>query len=282
MNPKNITSLFNSIAFASLSLGAVISGVQTCLYTVDAGHRALIFDRIYGVKEKVISEGTHFRIPWFQKPIIYDVRVTPRHIRSETGSKDLQRIEIHLRILLRPDELKLPQIFQSLGTDFDEKVLPSIGNEVLKAVIAQYNAEELVTQRENISLMVRKDLTRRSQEFGIILDDVSITHLGFSREFTSAIELKQVAQQDAERQKFLVEKAKQEKLAHVILAEGETEAARLIAEANQTGNQFLELRRIEATKEIAETLASSRNVTYIPKSGNFLMTIPLGGPPPQQ
>jgi len=233
----------------------------------------LIFDRLKGVKEKVVPEGTHFLIPWIQKPIIYDVRISPRHIRSETGSKDLQKIEIHLRVLLRPDIKILPKIYQNLGVDFDEKVLPSIGNEVLKAVIAQFNAEELVTQRENISLMVREALTKRSQEFGIILDDVSITHLGFSREFTSAIEHKQVAQQDAERQKFLVEKAKQEKLAQVILAEGETEAARLIAEANKSGNEFVELRRIEASREIAETLGHSRNVTYLPTGGNFLMNL---------
>jgi len=275
-NPRAALSFLNKIAVAAVSISTVIAGAQTCLYNVDAGHRALIFDRVHGVKNKVILEGTHFRIPWFQKPIMFDVRITPRNIRSETGSKDLQKIDVHLRLLLRPDITRLPEIFKSLGTDFDEKVLPSIGNEVLKAVIAQYNAEELVTQRENISLMVRRELTRRSQEFGIILDDVSITHLGFSREFTSAIEFKQVAQQEAERQKFLVDKAKQEKLAQVILAEGETEAARLIAEANQSGNEFVELRRIEATKEIVETLAQSRNITYIPNSGNFLMNIPVG------
>jgi len=187
----------------------------------------------------------------------------------------LQNIQIHLRVLLRPDLNQLPKIFKDFGTDYDEKVLPSIGNEVLKAVIAQYNAEELVTQRENISQIVKTELTKRSSEFGIILDDVSITHLGFSREFTSAIEHKQVAQQEAERQRFLVDKAKQEKLAQVILAEGETEAARLIADANRSGNEFVELRRIEALKEIAETLSHSRNVTYLPTNGNLLMNVPV-------
>jgi len=86
-----------------------------------------------------------------------------------------------------------------------------------------------------------------------------------------AVEHKQVAQQYAERQKFLVEKATQEKEAEVILAAGETEAAKLINEGMTAGNGFLELRKIEAAKVIAHTMAHSRNVSYIPNNGNMLL-----------
>jgi len=89
-----------------------------------------------------------------------------------------------------------------------------------------------------------------------------------------AIEQKQVAQQMAIRQTYMVEKAKQEKLAEVIIAEGETEAGRLIAEAYKDGNEFLQLRRIEAAREIARYLARSRNVVYLPSNGNVLMSLP--------
>merc|ERR1712188_144116 len=88
-------------------------------------------------------------------------------------------------------------------------------------------------------------------EFFIKLPDVSITHLEFSDDYMKAVEQKQVAQQYAERQKFLVEKATQEKEAEVILAAGETEAAKLINEGMAAGNEFLELRKIEAAKVIA-------------------------------
>ena len=70
-----------------------------------------------------------------------------------------------------------------------------------------------------------------STQFGLILDDISITHLTFGREFTQAVELKQVAQQDAEKARFLVEKAEQIKNAAVISAEGDTEAAELMSKA---------------------------------------------------
>lgn len=101
-----------------------------CLFNVDGGQRAVIFDRFQGVKEKVVGEGTHFMIPFIQRPIIIDVRARPRTINSITGTKDLQMANISLRVLSRPLEPQLPRIYQELGTDFDDRVLPSLGNEV--------------------------------------------------------------------------------------------------------------------------------------------------------
>lgn len=68
-----------------------------CLFNVDGGQRAVIFDRFQGVKEAVVGEGTHFMIPVVQKPIIIDVRARPRTINSITGTKDLQMANISLR-----------------------------------------------------------------------------------------------------------------------------------------------------------------------------------------
>ena len=112
--------------------------------------------------------------------------------------------------------------------DYDLRVLPSIVNEVTKAVVAQYNAAELLTKREAVSRQVRDLLTQRSGDFHILLDDVAITHLAFSKEYTAAVEAKQVAQQDSERAKYIVERAIQEKKSIVIRAEGEAKSAELI------------------------------------------------------
>ena len=76
--------------------------------------------------------------------------------------------------------------------DYDERVLPSITNEVLKAVVAKFDAGELITNRETLSASVRDELVQRAEGFGLILDDIAITHLTFGREFTQAVELKQV------------------------------------------------------------------------------------------
>jgi prohibitin 1 len=71
-----------------------------------------------------------------------------QNISTTTGSKDLQMVSITLRVLSRPDVGHLSKIYQSLGMDYDERVLPSIGNEVLKSIVAQFDAAELITQRE--------------------------------------------------------------------------------------------------------------------------------------
>lgn len=105
---------------------------------------------------------------------------------------------------------------------------------------------------------------------------MAITHLSFGAEFTKAVESKQVAQQEAERARFVVMKADQERKAAVVRAEGESEAARLISEATrQAGAGMIELRRIEAARDIAATLSKSRNVTYLPGGGNSNMLIGL-------
>jgi prohibitin 1 len=236
---------------------------------VDGGERAVMYDRIQGVLDTPVSEGTHFRVPWFQTPNVMDIRTRPRSISSVTGTKDLQMVNITLRVLSKPDVGTLARIFRNLGLDWDERVLPSIGNEVLKAVVAQYQAEQLLTQRDKVSVAVRNELTRRAAEFNILIDDVALTHLSFGTEFTKAVEAKQVAQQEAERARFVVMKADQERKAAVVRAEGESEAARLISEATRTaGAGMIELRRIEAARDIASTLAKSRNVVYLPGGQN--------------
>lgn len=113
----------------------------------------MIFDRIQGVKERPIGEGTHFLFPWLQRAILYDIRTKPRNISTTTGSKDMQTVSLTLRVLHRPDVDKLSEIYKSLGMDYDERVLPSIGNEVLKSVVAQFDASELITQREVVNKM---------------------------------------------------------------------------------------------------------------------------------
>jgi len=258
-----------------LGLGAVV--VNQCLFNVDGGERAVLFDSLRGgILPDVRKEGTHFIVPIIQRPIIMDIRTKPREIPSVTGTKDLQMVNIKLRVLWRPIEGELPKLYRELGTDFDERVLPSIGNEVLKSVVAQYNAEELLSKRAEVSSRIKEQMMARAKHFHLLLDDVSITHLTFGREFMRAIEQKQVASQEAERQHWVVQRAEQERQAVVTRAEGEAEAASIITQAmNKTGNAIVEVRRIDAAKEIASKLANSRNIVYLPNQQGTNMLLGL-------
>ncbi|CAI5799055.1 PHB protein [Podarcis lilfordi] len=224
-----------------LGLGLAVAGgiVNSVVYTVDAGHKAVIFDRFRGVQDVVVGEGSHFLVPWVQKPVIFDCRSRPRNIPVVTGSKDLQNVDITLRILFRPVAAQLPWIYTTVSEELAERAAP----------------------------------------FGLVLDDVSLTHLTFGKEFVEAVEMKQVAQQEAERARFMVEKAEQLKAAAVLSAEGDAKAAQLIASSlASAGDGLIELRKLEAAEDIAFHLAPSRNVTYLPTLVQPAQQVKLASP----
>jgi prohibitin 2 len=182
----------SSAIMALMTAGALGYGAYHSVFTVQGGHRAVMFNRISGMKDNVYGEGLNFNIPWFERPYIFDIRTRPVNLQTLTGSKDLQMVTIGVRVLHKPDPKELVWIYQNLGKDYDERVLPSIMNECAKAVVARYNANELLTRREQVSADISRELSKRARNFNLILEDVAITHLSFSPEYAKAVENKQV------------------------------------------------------------------------------------------
>jgi len=259
----NAAAAAGKAASALLTAGALSYGAYNSVYTVQGGHRAVVFNRLVGMKADVYGEGLNFNIPWFERPIIYDIRTRPCNLQTLTGSKDLQMVTIGVRVLHRPSPGNLVWIYQHLGKNYDERILPSLMNECAKAIVAKYNANELLTKRDVVSLDIRKELVKRAALFNVQLEDVAITHLSFSPEYARAVEAKQVAQQDAERAKYIVIGAQQEKQTIITKAKGEAESATLIGQSVKKNPGFMKLRRIDAARDIADVVSGSGNKIYL-------------------
>ncbi|KAL7000497.1 hypothetical protein U1Q18_001649 [Sarracenia purpurea var. burkii] len=243
-----------------VATGAGAFAVQySCIYEVDGGQRA---------------EGYHIVVPWLQEYIMFDTRYTSHTFSIEARTKDLQMVELTVTFLSCPEVFELTTIYQTLGPSYDKVVFSSIGDEVMKAAVTKFHADELVTDSPRVLSIIREKMNTRAKNFNIVIDNVAMLHISFKDPFHKAVEGKMVEQQEVERSKLLIAKAQEEKMAEIIWAQGESECAKLISDATKAyGIDFLELKRIKTLKEILYILSKNPNVSYLPKESDVSLEL---------
>lgn len=211
---------------------------------VNAGERGVMMQ--FGkVQEQLLGEGLHVIIPIVHTVQKLSIRVQKQEISAEASSKDLQEVftDVALNWHIIPEEANT--IFQQIGDEkaaVDRIIAPAV-EEVLKAVMAKYTAEEIITKRGEVKAGVDDFLTSRLAAYHIAVDDISLVHVHFSERFSDAVEAKQIAEQEAKKGEFLALKAVKEAEAKVNLAKGEAEVQRLLRD-NLTA-ELLERQAIE-------------------------------------
>lgn len=198
---------------------------------VNAGQRGILM--LFGkVQNNILNEGIHFIIPLANTVQKISVRIQKQQISAEASSKDLQDVftEVALNWHIIPEKVNL--IFQQIGDEIQiiDRIINPAVEEVLKAVMAKYTAEEIITKRGEVKSNVDNLLTTRLTTYNIAVDDLSLVHVYFSQRFSDAVEAKQIAEQEAKRAEFLAQKAAKEAEAKVNIAKGEAEANRLLRE----------------------------------------------------
>lgn len=196
---------------------------------VNAGERGVLMQ--FGkVQEQVLGEGLHVILPTVYSVKTLSVRVQKQESSAEASSKDLQDVftDVALNWHIIPDEANA--IFQQIGDEKEvvARIIDPAVEEVLKAVMAKYTAEEIITKRGEVKAAVDEFLTLRLVTYHIAVDDISLVHVHFSERFSDAVEAKQIAEQEAKRGEFLALKAVKEAEAKVNLAKGEAEVQRLL------------------------------------------------------
>lgn len=195
---------------------------------VDAGHTGVVVT-LGKVNEGVLQEGIHIKAPFVQQVVKIDNRIVKLEVDTEAFSKDLQTVETTLAINYRVDTSKSYSIYKNIGANYEEVLVVPAVNEVLKAITAQYTAEESVTNRSLISDGLISGLNEKLNNIGLYITDVNIINFDFSEAFITAIEEKQVAQQQ-------LLKAETEKQTAITNAEAEAETTRIKAEAEADAN----------------------------------------------
>ncbi|HAX78462.1 MAG TPA: band 7 protein [Cyanobacteria bacterium UBA11372] len=202
---------------------------------VNAGERGVLMQ--FGkVQYQILGEGIHFIIPVVNTVKKLSVQVQKQEISAEASSKDLQDVftDVALNWHIVPEEANV--LYQQIGDEskvIDRIINPAV-EEVLKAVMAKYTAEEIITKRENVKAGVDETLTIRLADYHVAVDDISLVHVHFSERFSNAVEAKQIAEQEAKRAGYVALKALKQAEAKVYLAKGEAEAQRLVRETLNT------------------------------------------------
>ncbi len=228
MNTKKKSITATVIVLSILLLGFVL---LNCFAIVSAGHTGVVLT-LGRVSERVLQEGFHVKAPFVQEVVQIDNRITKLEVETEAFSKDLQTVSTTLAINYRVDTAKSYSIYKNIGRSYESVLVTPAVNEVLKAITAQYTAEESVTNRAIISDGLIAGLNEKLNVDGLYVTDVNILNFDFSEAFINAIEEKQVAQQQ-------LLKAETEKQTAITNAQAEAETIRIKAQAEAEANRIV-------------------------------------------
>ena len=179
------------------------------------------------VIEKRAQEGINFTIPFIEKIEKMNVKVQKTEVKTSSSSKDLQEVDMSIAVNYKIDNDKAIELYKTVGTGYVEVVLEPAIEESIKAVTSKYTAEELITNRSEVSQKCMEELSKKVEKYGLNVNDFNITNFSFSDEFERAIEEKQVAEQKVLTAKQELEKEKIEAEKKIVAAEAEKKSNEL-------------------------------------------------------
>ncbi len=238
-NAKKARTITIIIVIAAILLITLFS----CLTIVDAGHKGVLLN-MGAVTGKVLDEGMNFKIPFIQSVEVIDVRVKKIESSSNSSaSKDMQNITSSIAVNYRIDSSAVDKLYKNIGLNYETTVISPAISECMKAVTSQYTAEELITKRVEVSAKMKQFLQEKLADKYITVDSFNIINFEFSDAYNKAIEEKQIAEQEALKAKYDLERIQIEADQAIKKAQGEAEAMKLKNE--QLSDYIIKLEFIE-------------------------------------
>lgn len=201
------------------------------------------------VGTEVLGEGFHFKWPVVSNIKTMSIRIHKSQDSSEGSTKDIQKVNatVALNWTINPDSVGT--MFQTVGDEgvIETNVIAPAVAEVLKASTAKLSAEEVLTKRMELKQTIDDMLVKRLSGYGLVVKDISLVNLDFTKEFNAAVEAKQISEQQAKQASYIAEKATQDAIATVNKAKGEAESVLVNARAQAEGQKLL---KMNLTKEV--------------------------------
>ena len=226
MDTKKIVKIAIIAVCAVLVIGVAIS----CFTVVSAGHTGVVLT-FGAVEDTVLGEGLHFKIPFIQSVVQMNNRTQKIETEGSSSSKDLQIISYVVAVNYHVNDDSSATLYQNVGTDYGSVVIIPAIQESIKAVTAQYTAEELITKRQTVGEQIKDALSEKINQYGITVEIFNIVDFDFSEEFNAAVEAKQTAQQNALKAEQDLARIEVEAQQKITQAEAEAESIKLIQDA---------------------------------------------------
>src|SRR6476619_2027319 len=221
---------------------------------VEAGHRGVVL-YLGAVENRVLPEGIHFIIPFAEQVVQMEVRTQKFQAEASAASNDLQEVQTVIALNYMIDPTQANRIYQLLGVNYADRVISPTIQEAVKASVAKFNAEELVTKRETAKGVIAQAIRNTLTSNNILTENVFITDFKFSESFAAQIEQKVVA-----FQKYLTEQnnlravrvianqnvvqAEAAARANIAKASGEAQAIELITGQLRSSPEYLQWQAI--------------------------------------
>lgn len=184
------------------------------------------------VSDTVMESGLNFQIPLVQKTVVVNNQVQREDVQGEAASKDLQTVTYNVSVNYNVIASESAELYRTVGKSWSEVIIRPAIQESVKSAIAEYTAEELITNRTSVSNLMLEELNTRMKEYGINIAEINIITMDFSPEFDAAIEAKTVATQQVLTEQQNLEKAK-------VVAQQKVVEAQAEAEANKTKSESI-------------------------------------------
>lgn len=260
---KTQKGIITTIVLAILTLIGIIIFFSS-FEIVQTGEKAVVLRM--GEMTRVMDEGFNWKIPIVERTVTMSVRTEKIEVEVLAASKDLQDVTtiIALNYKLQPN--KVSQIYTNVKKDYKEILIDPRIQDAVKAATAQFNAEELITKRAEVKIVIEDLLKTMLGDVNINVSGVSIVDFRFSPSFADAIEKKVTAEQSALEQKNKLEQVKYEAQQKIETAKAEAEKTRLEVEALKMGSDIIEKIYAEAALEAATKWNGVLPTHFVPGS----------------